>query len=236
MFFSRRTQAIAKAIRLSRRPTVLPSRTFRSNFASIEVRNRSIEVPSLSATFPFVWLRDSCQCPACVHPSTQQKLHKSSDFSPEIQPSHVALTTKPDELTIHWSDGHTSTYTRAFLETYRSTEAVRQFHRDIIKKGWKSELFSSLSREQILIPYAQLADPNVRLSLYDDLARYGLVFLRDVPIEETTDENCELRKLARTLGEIRNTFYGQTWDVRNIRDSKNIAYTNLDLGLHMDLL
>lgn len=28
----------------------------------------------------------------------------------------------------------------------------------------------------------------------------------------------------------------QLWDVINIRDSTNIAFTDLDLGLHMDLL
>lgn len=50
------------------------------------------------------------------------------------------------------------------------------------------------------------------------------------------DATCELRKLAETFSNIRETFYGQVWDVVNVRNSRNIAYTNLDLGLHMDLL
>jgi alpha-ketoglutarate-dependent taurine dioxygenase len=38
------------------------------------------------------------------------------------------------------------------------------------------------------------------------------------------------------LGEIRNTFYGSLWNVQSLgSQSKNIAYTNFDLGLHMDL-
>lgn len=68
------------------------------------------------------------------------------------------------------------------------------------------------------------------------LQRYGLAFVTGVPTQETSAEICELRKLAGMFGEIRNTFYGELWDVRNIRNSRNIAYTNLDLGLHMDLL
>jgi len=68
------------------------------------------------------------------------------------------------------------------------------------------------------------------------LERYGLAFVTGVPTHETSTETCELRKLAEMFGEIRNTFYGELWDVKNIRNSRNIAYTNLDLGLHMDLL
>ena len=42
--------------------------------------------------------------------------------------------------------------------------------------------------------------------------------------------------MARLFGEIRPTFYGLVWDVKNKRNSKNIAYTNLNLGFHMDIL
>ncbi|CAG8432769.1 502_t:CDS:2 [Diversispora eburnea] len=38
------------------------------------------------------------------------------------------------------------------------------------------------------------------------------------------------------IGTIRSTFYGKTFDVISIPGAKNIAYTNLSLGLHMDLL
>lgn len=65
---------------------------------------------------------------------------------------------------------------------------------------------------------------------------YGLLFVTNVPTEGTTNDACELRTLATRFGEIRETFYGQTWDVKNVPNSKNIAYTNVDLGLHMDLL
>jgi hypothetical protein len=73
------------------------------------------------------------------------------------------------------------------------------------------------------------------------------------PHRETNDVDCELPKLAERLGEIRRTWYGdRVWDVKSMADAKNIACasvsflprphligcsdTNLDLGLHMDLL
>ena len=45
-----------------------------------------------------------------------------------------------------------------------------------------------------------------------------------------------ISQLTNMLGYPRETFYGRTWDVVSLHDAKNIAYTNVSLGLHMDLL
>ena len=66
--------------------------------------------------------------------------------------------------------------------------------------------------------------------------RYGLLFVTDVPTQDRDNRTCELRHLASLFGEIRETFYGELWDVKNVRNSRNIAYTNLGLDLPMDLL
>lgn len=86
------------------------------------------------------------------------------------------------------------------------------------------------------MPYASLQTPSGLLSAITQLSQSGLLFISGVPNLETSDELCELRSLAEHFGDIRPTFYGEVWDVMNIRNSRNIAYTNLDLGLHMDLL
>ncbi|KAF8639197.1 hypothetical protein AX17_001683 [Amanita inopinata Kibby_2008] len=70
----------------------------------------------------------------------------------------------------------------------------------------------------------------------EHVSKYGLLIVTGVPNLETSTEKCELRALASKFGEIRPTFYGLLWDVVNERNSKNIAYTNLHLDLHMDLL
>ncbi|PWN53692.1 hypothetical protein IE53DRAFT_404513, partial [Violaceomyces palustris] len=77
-------------------------------------------------------------------------------------------------------------------------------------------------------------------ALTEATLRDGFAFVTGLPTEKTATEAGEnaasLRELAEMMGEIRNTFYGQLWDVRSLASSRNIAYTNLDLGLHMDLL
>ena len=66
----------------------------------------------------------------------------------------------------------------------------------------------------------------------------GLLFIHNIPDDDKTDQGCGLRKMISAFfGEIRNTFYGQTWDVRALGgQSRNVAYTGLDLKYHMDLL
>ncbi|GAK66865.1 gamma-butyrobetaine hydroxylase [Moesziomyces antarcticus] len=77
-------------------------------------------------------------------------------------------------------------------------------------------------------------------ALTEAVLRDGFAFVTRLPTDKTATEEGEssarLRDLALTMGELRNTFYGLLWDVQSKADARNIAYTNLDLGLHMDLL
>lgn len=97
-----------------------------------------------------------------------------------------------------------------------------------------------------------------RFALTDGVMRDGIAFVTEMPVDRTGNSidaqdtsSPTLARLAemvseeshnfdaadkRKLGEIRHTFYGSLWNVRSLgSSSRNIAYTNLDLGLHMDL-
>ncbi|KAH8827137.1 hypothetical protein DL96DRAFT_1605656 [Flagelloscypha sp. PMI_526] len=124
-------------------------------------------------------------CPTLIHPSTQQRLHRSSDIPLTIAPSPGGITD------IQWNDGHS-------------------FNSDPTPKSW-----TTTSKLFIDSPTA-----------IDQLLIYGLLFVTGVPNQNTSDSNCELRKLSSNFGELKHTFYGQVWDVQNIADAKNIAYTN----------
>jgi gamma-butyrobetaine dioxygenase len=87
----------------------------------------------------------------------------------------------------------------------------------------------------LFVSYKSFQTDAGRLAAMTQLERDGLLFIHGVPTVETSNESCELRRVAEAFGEIRNTFYGPLWDVKNTRDSRNLAYTNLDLNLHTDL-
>lgn len=136
-------------------------------------------------------------------------------------------------LEIKWSDGHESLFTRSFLERHSCKDKLSKFHRDISEVGWNN---TSIQRSDLFLPYDLINTSEGVLRGVTQLEKFGLLFMTGVPNEETSNERCELKKLAEVFGEIRPTFYGLLWDVMNVKKSKNIAYTNLDLGLHMDLL
>jgi hypothetical protein len=73
------------------------------------------------------------------------------------------------------------------------------------------------------------------LKLLDGLIKDGIVFLRNVPTDKKSGHETELKTLVERIGSLRKTWYGDLWDVKAEQGSRNIAYTNLDLGLHMDL-
>jgi alpha-ketoglutarate-dependent taurine dioxygenase len=93
----------------------------------------------------------------------------------------------------------------------------------------------AISDKDLDVQYSDLKTPRGLLRAITQLQRTGLLFVRGVPHAETSDAGCELRRLVARFAELRDTFYGATWDVKDIVDSRNIAYTSLYLGLHMDL-
>ncbi|KAG0356705.1 hypothetical protein BG005_004353 [Podila minutissima] len=193
-----------------------------------------------------IWLRDNCPCPACIHPSTRQKLHASSQVPLDITiTSHRVL---PEGLELTWSKGlddvgdweepaksqpgHKSLYSwDMVLGSYGGTPTE---HRQRTRMNHEPILWDeAMMKERVLwLDYDEYL--NTREGLHKGLKHlqeYGLFFLRGVP---TKDQ--EVATVAERIGHLRHTFYGRTWDVKSVPNAKNIAYTNLNLGLHMDLL
>jgi len=217
---------------------------FRRYSSSLQVGPEGVRIPGIPQRFSYPWLRDSCQCPQCVHPSTKQKLHESSFVDPHVRPrsgeDSVKLTPSGD-LSVDWDvnsdftgSPHTSVYPRHWLERYASPTQLKAFHRDLDAKLWNvADIEES---KGLFVSYEDLKDRPTLLKAMRHFIRFGLIFICGVPSERTDDASCELQTLATIFGEIRETFYGRVWNVRNVKNSKNIAYTDFNLDLHMDLL
>lgn len=184
--------------------------------------------------FPFRWLKDSCQCPQCIHPSTQQKLHRTSDIAPNVRPESDAIRVAEDGIHVSWGPNHKAFYSSEFLDRYSSPSKLHEFHRDAEVVTWDKHRVEA--SPHLFVSYDSLKDGSKLLPAMTQLIQYGLLFVTGVPNGETSNDTCEARHLAELFGELRETFYGRLWDVINLQNSTNIAYTNLDLGLHMDLL
>lgn len=192
----------------------------------------------------YTFLRDSCTCPACVQPSTQQRLLKAGQAYEELRPTgsiqvpsvRLASDNGEQQLHIQWPT-HESTYSLPWLRTLIDphTTPVEQTPRIYTPIEWTSQ-DALLSSPTLRIPYTSfLGSAAHQHALLSQLTGYGLVVLTGVPADKTGDMECELRTAMGVLGELRNTFYGTTWDVKALRESRNIAYTDVDLGFHQDL-
>lgn len=213
---------------------VNPSPVHQRCWSTLKAGPSSLTVETLKATFPYVWLRDSCQSPECIHPTTSQKLHKSSDVPSDVKPVADGVRLLDDGVAIEWTDGHKSHFSISFLERHSSPAKLAAFHKEVVSEPWDNGTMTQT--RDLFISYRSIKTPEGLLAALKQISRYGLLFVKDVPHVETSNESCELSTLAEIFGYIRTTFYGRLWDVRNVRNSKNVAYTNLDLGLHMDLL
>lgn len=184
--------------------------------------------------YPFHWLRDACQCPKCVHPTNRQKLNRTSDIPLDVRPTADSLTLAEDGIKISWGPDHTTFYPAEFLERYASPQKLQQYHRDVDPSSWDKQQIQTAP--DLFMEFNELGSPTGLLRGLTQLTRYGLLFVTGVSTTETSDEKCGARKLGELFSHLRETFYGETWDIVLLENSKNIAYTNLHLGFHMDLL
>ncbi|OCF43105.1 hypothetical protein I317_03074 [Kwoniella heveanensis CBS 569] len=193
-------------------------------------------------------LRDSCTCKLCRDPSTKQKtittgqaVQEATAARPDISVSHnpsssesyLSVTWYPTPDTQHMQ--HVPVWKlRALADPLLGDGVYR--HPAFQRKLWDNATITQSPNLRIPFSEVQTRSPQTMFKLLEQLQVYGLVVIEGVPTDPTGDKDCWLRKVAGYIGEIRNTFYGETWNVKSVKQSKNVAYTDLDLGLHMDLL
>lgn len=75
--------------------------------------------------FPYLWLRDACQEPTSVHPSSRQKLFKTSDVTSGVDSDSIEVS--PNGLRVYWSQNsglehpQSSHFDADFLRRFTST-------------------------------------------------------------------------------------------------------------------
>lgn len=183
-----------------------------------------------------VWLRDMCSCDLCVNVSTKQKNFQTSDIPVDVKAKSIkVLHDESLEVTWRndvpgWGEDHVSVYPRKYLEMYTDAKATAkdQFKHDL-DVLWDG---TRMTEDVLFMDYDNYMHTDVGLcQALNYLRAYGLIFIRGVPANPKAVE-----KLGERVGNLRDTFYGRTWDVKSVPQAKNVAYTHQFLGMHMDLL
>ncbi|QEL59842.1 hypothetical protein CJJ09_001929 [Candidozyma auris] len=235
--------------RTTRRVTSLRQLSLKSfNNASI-----TVNLKDKTVSFDNVFLRDSCDSPDSVDASTRQKSFTTASITRNLEiaePPKVVNENGEQNLLVKWKQGnkiHESRYSESFLQ--KSSSLKERFNGKFFpeeKVYWKkTDLVPNLS--ELKVDYNDyFAKDEVFQEVVNNLNKYGLSFIENVEdpqndpklgsIKTENEHLWPVAKLASRFGYIKKTFYGVLFDVKNEKNAKNIANTNVFLPLHMDLL
>eukprot|EP01119_Soliformovum_irregulare_P025743 TRINITY_DN9617_c0_g1_i1.p1 TRINITY_DN9617_c0_g1~~TRINITY_DN9617_c0_g1_i1.p1 ORF type:complete len:452 (-),score=79.19 TRINITY_DN9617_c0_g1_i1:430-1785(-) len=183
-----------------------------------------------TSMFPFIWLRDNCLCPQCVDPHSGQKKHSSAEINPKIGPAEITRNGDGD-LKIVWNLGkHQSTWPMKWLREHCLNQSEIARRNLVRKKGmelWEFDLenFPTFDHNAIMNDDQELFNWMVALR------KWGVSVVKNVPKKKSGIEEVTSR-----IGPQRSTMYGSFFDVKNVPEAINVAYTNTYLDLHQDLM
>ncbi|KAK4701839.1 hypothetical protein P7C70_g4390, partial [Phenoliferia sp. Uapishka_3] len=215
--------------------------------SSISTTKITFETPThpiITLEIPNLFLRDSTRHPSHVHPASQQKLFRTSDIPAggKLLGYGVHEVAGEDCLVTEWDlpiAGVQKATSKLSVVPVRLLVEILDNKQDHLADLPLPNLWDKRILTPILskTPYSQYLsdDETLRRSL-ESLLQTGIAFLEKVPTDVKEGHETELKKLVERIGSLRRTWYGDLWDVKAEEGSKNIAYTNLDLGLHMDLV
>ncbi|ORY71478.1 uncharacterized protein BCR38DRAFT_307753, partial [Pseudomassariella vexata] len=181
------------------------------------------------------WLRDACTCELCVDPDSGQKNYGTCDVPLEL-PIQNCRKTAEGELEVVWQndflsrqgENHVSKYSADWIQSFFFPAPYGSFKLPN-RIFWDKAIFE---KDRITLDYNHwMASGRDFVQGMLQLRTHGLLFLKNVPESEES-----VIHVANQIGNLQETLYGRTWNVRSKPQAENVAYTNSFLGLHQDLL
>ncbi len=173
--------------------------------------------------FSFLWLRDNCPCPGCLHPVTRERTVITAQLPDDVAPAEATL--EPDgTLVIVWNgDRHESRYVPDWLEAFAAPDTTP----DPTRQLWGAELADRIPT----FKHDAVAQDDAGLLAWCEAMRdYGIAIIRGVP-----REHGEVERFASRVAFVRETVYDRLHDVRVEADAYNVASTALELKPHTDM-
>jgi len=175
--------------------------------------------------YSLMWLLDSC--PEGFHPQTGERAFDllSVPDAPLLRSASILVD---GQLKLQWEhDGPASHFSPAWLAARRPGEQMADAAA-VAHQYWKAaDLATGAPRHDAS---AILTDDAALMTWLVDTKKYGLTIVQG--IEGKGDASMAI---ARRIGFLRETNFGQTFEVINKADPNNLAYTSLALALHTDL-
>ncbi|KAL9983474.1 hypothetical protein ACROYT_G005654 [Oculina patagonica] len=184
--------------------------------------------------YPFVFLRDSCQCPQCFHESSLQRSFDTvGQLKMDIQPDRVDVLQNGEQISVTWPDKHVSVFNSEWLHSRRLAEE-QDVSKGPLTLNREGVIFWNAEQLQGKIPrhdFAEVMEDDLKLYEWlHSLHSVGIALVTNTPTQEGQGY-----KLCDRVGYAKTTHYGHHFEVHAKFDANNLAYTADSLPLHVDL-
>lgn len=173
--------------------------------------------------FPYVFLRDND--PEELHPQTRERVFDLTSVNLPIRPDSHAVS--DDALRVIWPGKDSpSTYSSAWLQQYVPGRP-RADASMVERVAWDGQSLGEIPRSNA--PHCASNPIALRDALLA-LKRHGILLLDS--LQDSLDAS---QAFGDHIGFRRRTNFGDMFEVINMPDPNNLAYTALPLPLHTDL-
>lgn len=184
--------------------------------------------------FPFVYLRDNCQCEKCYHAQSSSRTINWENFDVSIKPHEFQFDDAQKVLKVTWNDNekHKSVFDYEWLKARNFSPQNREHYLKTFyrpeKTLWSKAEFAKSLR---FFDFTKIIENDHELHDWlNCLAIYGVAIIKNTPQTEG-----EARKIADRVGFIRKTHYGEEFMVKAKEGTSNVAYLSAPLQIHTDL-
>jgi gamma-butyrobetaine dioxygenase len=179
-----------------------------------------------TSNYNFLWLRDNC--PSEIHPTARERTFNLLTVSESIHPESFTIS-EDNSLSIKWSEGdHSSNYSNEWLRkncyTLKNSAPYKTPY-----QLWDQSIQNSIEKIQINCDEIMNSDEGVTRYL-EQLHYYGISLVQDAPTSKKSAED-----VLKKISHFRETFFETPFEVINIPNPNNSAYTALGLRNHLDL-
>jgi len=193
---------------------------------SVETQQRGFAVEwqdGSSSELPFIWLRDNDQDE--LHPQTHERTFDLTSVSIDIKPQSYDVT--EHAITVQWPQKATpSVYTNEWLFAHRP--GARRHDPALLKRtSWSANDIEELPRVD---GSACQQSPKALQQALVKLKTFGIVIVENLKHDPHAGE-----QFGDLIGFKRETNFGVTFEVVNMPNPNNLAYTSLALPQHTDL-
>ncbi len=168
-----------------------------------------------------IWLRERSAAATEIDLGTGQRLYDPSDLPLDLSVKAVA-DLGGGRLRVSFSDAHDAVFDAAALT--REIALPIGDHDTPERTLWTGELTDLPWRT-----WEEQPSDETRLDWVTTFLEYGFILFRGVPSKDRS-----VIRVGQAFGHIRDTNFGDMFDVRSVPGANDLAYTALELGPHTD--